>query len=338
MSSQQREEKIYGAVDTEDHVNFTGFCKKINSKKQHKVNIYIDGILKDTIEANKNIQDIEDKYDIYDTNGFCFEYKIDENIIGEKHKIEFKTENNEQLLRSPLFSINKTHKRFFEYSLLESLKIETASIDSNIKNVIGVLGTSENIEDNDFTQYIKQIITDFPEIKLKVFIFNDDQNNKIKDILNSTRIEFILLKNIKDIFKEVKVYLSNNNRNSLDTKILHSLRKITTNLFCIGLNLNLNKITVLEHESKNQEYFKPFFNNLEVFGFTNQDIIKYGSTYHELYFLKAEKTFNTKINFSMNENMYKAYVYWNLTLGFYNHDFFKYSIDFSKKFAKMQSE
>lgn len=338
MSSNKREEKIYGAVDTEDHIHFTGFCKKINSKEQHLIYVFIDGNLADTLESNKNIEEIENKYDMYDTNGFCFEYKINENLIGEKHKIEFLTKDNEHLLKSPLSSIEKTHKRFFEYSLLESLKTETSTIDSSIKNSIGLLGTSENIEDNDFTQYIKQIITDFPKIKFKIFIFNNDLNNKIKEIFPSTRIEFILLKNIKDIFKEAEVYLCNNDRNSLDTKILHSLRKITTDLFCVGLNLNLNKITVLEHENKNEEYFKPFFNNLEAFGFTNQDIINYGNTYHELYFLKAEKIYNTKIDFNMNQNMNKAYIYWNLTLGFHNHDFFKYSIDFSKRFAKIQSE
>ena len=66
------------------------------------------------------------------------------------------------------------------------------------------------------------------------------------------------------------------------------------------------------------------------------DIEKYGNTYHEIYFKKLSEKYNIPIDFSMEESVKKAYVYWNLKLGYNNHHFFRNAIDFDNKFGKLQ--
>ncbi|MFA7092613.1 MAG: hypothetical protein WC149_12275, partial [Arcobacteraceae bacterium] len=107
MSSLQKDTKIYGAVESESYITFTGFCKRIYDTTQQSVDVFIDEKKVDTILADQKIRDIENKYEVFDTNGFCFTYELPKEYIGQKHKLEFKTKDGEQLLHSPIHTIDK---------------------------------------------------------------------------------------------------------------------------------------------------------------------------------------------------------------------------------------
>ncbi len=113
------------------------------------------------------------------------------------------------------------------------------------------------------------------------------------------------------------------------------LRKYSTDIFSIDLGLNQKEITIRQYELKNQSYFSKFFNNLKYLGFEMENLEKYGNTFYEIYYKKAIEKYNVNINFDLDENLMKAEIYWNLKLGLHNHDFFKYSLDFAKKFSKL---
>ena len=148
----------------------------------------------------------------------------------------------------------------------------------------------------------------------------------------------IELKDIKDIFKNLEVYLSNEIINLIDTKIIRYLRQLSQEIFPLSLNLyhpkNMNLKTF---EMNNISYFNKFFINIEYLGFEQSDITKYGNSFHEIYFKKTCKKYGINIGFDLNETIPKAYIYWNLKLGLSNHEFFKSSLEFGKKFATLQS-
>lgn len=177
---------------------------------------------------------------------------------------------------------------------------------------------------------------DFSSVKFKALVFNGNLNNDIKDKFECTNLELMETASIHDIYKNLEVYLSNNDRNKLDTQVLMHLRAQSTNVFCMGLYLNRLSTSIIEHEKANPAYYGKFFDNLELLGFSKEDIKRYGNTFHEIYFKKAAQKYGVDIGFNLNESISKAYVYWNLKLGLANHEFFKDALLFSKKFAKLQ--
>lgn len=338
MSSVQRNAKIYGAVETETFMTFQGFCKKIYDTTQQEIEIFIDDKKIDTLLANEKIPNIEDKYEVFDTNGFCFNYKLPKEYIGGKHKLEFKTLDGEQLVHSPIVTVDSSNEKYNEYLFLESLNepIDTEKIkDIYCPNSIGFLATEENLEDKEFLDYIIQLMQDFPKVHFKALIFNQNSTTNVEEKFNQQSLDIVVLSDIINIFHNVEVYLSNNDRNELDTKILLWLRKHSSDVFCVGLSLNQKNITVKTHEQTNQLYFIKFFDNLDYLGFLQQDIQKYGNTFHEVYFKKACDIYGVDMEIDMNETISKAHVYWTLKLGLSKHDFFRYALEFGRKFAKL---
>lgn len=192
-------QKSYGVIHTENYFSFTGFCKKVNSDEIQTVDIYLDDVLIDTILADKKLQKIED---IYDIEGFGFNYDLPEIYIGQKGLISFKNHlTKENLQNSPYTLVDKDHPSFNEFSFLYSL---TLPIDENkIKDIycpnsIGFLATKENLEDEEFTEYIKELMLMFPTSKFKAFYFENNEkeliNHKLEKIYNT-----ILLSNISYI-------------------------------------------------------------------------------------------------------------------------------------------
>lgn len=342
MSSSERNAKIYGAVETETFMTFEGFCKKIYNTEQQRVEVFIDDEKIDTILANQKISNIEDTYEVFDTEGFCFTYKLPKEYIGEKHKLEFKTIEGEQLVHSPFSTIDNSNEKYNEYCFLENLK---ENIDGEkIKNIycpncIGFLAIEENLKDEEFVKYINQIIKDFPNYKFKALVFNNSLDYKITNQFESKNLKIIKIANIYEVSENIEIYLSNYEKTYKDeyeNALIKFLRKYSTDIVCIGLALNRKNFTVYQHEINNPNYYQKFFDNLEYLGFDNNDITKYGTTYHEIYFKKACEKYKVDVEFDINETISKAYVYWNLKLGLSNHEFFKYSLEFGKRFAEIQ--
>lgn len=333
--------KTYGVLHTENYFSFLGFSKKVNSDEVQKVDVYLDDELIDTIVADKHIQKIED---IYELEGFGFDYILPNEFIGKKNIISFKNhQSQENLQNSPYKLIRKNHPKFNEMAFLNSL--ENPIDEENFKdmycpNSIGFLATEENLGDEKFVSFITQIIKDFSGYKFKILFINDHVDALLKEKFPISDFESIKISSIYDICKNLEVYLSNYERleysNQHEIQIISDLRKFSTDVITIGLSINMKNISVREHEFNNPNYFNKFFNNLEILGFTKKDIEKYGNTFYEIYFKKMSEKYSINISFDSNENVSKAHTYWNLKLGLNNHDFFKYSIDFARKFTSLK--
>lgn len=338
MTSPIQPNKTYGVLHTESFFSFLGFAKKIGSSEIQKIDVYLDDKLIDTIEANKFIEKIDDMYDVENQ---AFSYNLPIEYIGKKATISFKNhDSQENLLNSPYILIDKNHEKFSEARFLHSLN---EPISEELKNMykpnsIGFLATKENLEDVEFVEYINQIMNDFPEYDFKALYFDKNLVKEIKEKFRNSNLGLLELKDIKDIFEKLDIYLSNYERtyqNLLENSIVTLLRQNSNHIIVIGLGLIFNTLSLREKEQKDYIYYRRFFDNLEYLGFEQNDIEKYGNTYHEIYFKKLSEKYNIPIDFSMEESVKKAYVYWNLKLGYNNHQFFRNTIDFSKRFGKI---
>jgi hypothetical protein len=235
----------------------------------------------------------------------------------------------------------KDDTHFNEFAFKNSLEatVDKEKIENLYeKGAIGFLATEENLEDEEFVEYIKELMVRFPEVRFKGFVFSDELKEKTREQFNGDGLELFESRSVYDICQNIEIYLSNYERtfaNQLENGMVNLLRKYSTDVACLGLGLQRQEITIREIEETNFSYFKPFFDNLEILGFEENDRKKYGTSYHEIYYKKAVEQYGVDIGFDMNETVSKAYVYWNLKLGLHNHEFIKYTLDFGRKFAKL---
>ena len=171
MTSPIQLDKTYGVLHTENYFLFLGFAKKVGSDETQKIDVFLDDKLIDTIEANEFIQKIDDMYDVENK---AFTYNLQIKYIGQKSTISFKIhDSQEDLLNSPYTLIDKTHEKFNEAKFLHSLSEPLSEELRNMytPNCEGFLATKENLEDEDFMGYIKELMERFPDVEFNGFCF-----------------------------------------------------------------------------------------------------------------------------------------------------------------------
>lgn len=267
--------KSYGIVHTENYFSFLGFCKNVNNDEIQKVDVFLNDKLIDTIDADKNLQKIND---LYDTNGFSFVYYLPEIYVGEKHEISFKNhETKEELQNSPYQLINKSNPHFNELSFLYSL---TLPIDKNkindiyCPNNIGFLATEENLADEEFVQYIKEIQKKFSNVEFKIFYLKDKQKRLAIEIFKDLdNTQFIIPKNIYHINENCLIWLSRNDLISL------TIRKYVR--YALFINFEAKNLSIKDYENRYKDSFKVFYSNPSKFGENNNSSF-FGVAYNTL--------------------------------------------------------
>lgn len=335
MSSVQRNAKIYGAVETETFITYTGFCKKIYDTEQQEVEVFIDDKKIDVVSANQKISNIEDTYEVFNTEGFCFTYKLPEKYIGEKHKLEFKTKDGEQLVHSPIITMDQEHPKYNENCFLESLNepIDEEKIKDTCSNSIGFLATEENLEDVEFIEYIKALMVKFPNTMFKAICLNNLQKELAKNIFQNNKIDFLIPQNIYEIAKNIEIYLCSQ-KVSKDVEIFSILRINSPQILSIYTNLQINnfkQISIKDFEKDLSVILKKFIDNYKILGFTENELSidsSYTKTFQNAIFQRfnlgkdvldensnAYEYFNFKIiEYALQNNKFKEF-YFNTILG-----------------------
>lgn len=332
--------KTYGVLHTENYFSFIGFAKKVGSDETQKIDVFLDDKLIDTIEANEFIQKIDDMYDVENK---AFKYNLPVQYIGKKAILSFKNhDSGEELLNSPYILIDKNHEKFNEAKFLHSLSEPLSEELRNMykPNCVGFLATKENLEDEEFVEYVNEIIKDFPEYDFKALYFDKNSIKEIKNKFQHSNLNLIELKSAKDIFENLEVYLSNYEKTFIDRfemPIMNLLRYKSNDIALLPLSLNTDEnLTLREFENQNKVYFKKLLDNLEYLGFNKDDIDKYGNSFNAINFKSASKKNSIDIDFNLSETVRKAYVYYNLKLGYKNHNYFEEIINRIKKIIEVQ--
>ena len=323
MTSPIQLDKTYGVLHTENYFSFLGFAKKIGSHQTQKIDVFLDDKLIDTIEANEFIQKIDDMYDV---ESKAFTYNLPTQYIGTKAIISFKNhDSGEELVNSPYTLIDKNHEKFNEAKFLHSLSEPLSEELKNMykQNSVGFLATKENLENEEFVEYINQIMNDFPEYDFKALYFD---KNSIKEIKNKFKeninLEFLKLNTIKDIFINLQVLLGNFNKNKIEISLANFLILNSDNIACIPLNLHLNKsITIKQFSESIRNHYHNFFENIELFGYTKKDIEIYGKDLIKIMTQNAIDKYNLKIEIDMQSSIRKL-LFITLYIGLKNNDYY----------------
>ncbi|MBL3519177.1 hypothetical protein H0A43_01725 [Arcobacter lanthieri] len=338
MTNPIQPNKTYGVLHTESFFSFLGFAKKIGSDEPQKIDIYLDNKLIDTIEANEFIQKIDDMYDVENQ---AFSYNLPSKYIGQKSTISFKNHNTQdELLNSPYTLIDKNHEKFNEAKFMHSLNEPISEELKNMykPNCIGFLATKENLEDEEFVEYINQIMVDFPEYDFKSLYFDKNSIKEIKEKFKHSSLELLELKDIKVIYNFLEIFLQNNKdiRHSLDFKISIYLQNNSIQIIPFLLNLH-REINIKDYCIITDNFYDNFFINLELFGFNQDDTVKYGNSFIEVFYKKAIEIYKVKTELVLTEHIRKfLYVFLKISLN--NHQFIKDLILFRKKHKELKKQ
>ncbi|RBQ32718.1 hypothetical protein CRU92_03100 [Arcobacter sp. FW59] len=279
MTSPIQPNKTYGVLHTESFFSFLGFAKKIGSDEPQKIDVYLDDKLIDTIEANKFIEKIDDMYDVENQ---AFTYNLPLQYVGKKATISFKNHvSQDELLNSPYTLIDKNHEKFNEAKFMHSLN---EPISEELKNMykpnsIGFLATKENLEDEEFVEYIEYISDNFKNNEINCFYYSGAPNSN-KILKNIQNIKFIFINSIKDILPNIEIYIHNLNiqNNKLRDRILFDFN----NIFCITFIKTISNLTLEEHSKISMKPGFPYYDNPSYFGFNNEDVKLSNGNMHTL--------------------------------------------------------
>ncbi len=278
--------KIYGAVQ-EEYFRYIGFCKKVRSEEIQNVDVFVDARKIDTLACNKSIQKISKSYHV---EGFSFEYDLPQEYIGSKHEISFICHDGE-LEGSPFYTISENDEKYNECLFMNSLY---QPLDEKIKemygkNCIAFLAVKDNLADENFVNYIKELYVRFPQATFKAFYFNSNDQKMITSIFwnEMNRLELVIPKSIYDVANDTEVYINNliNKNFVLIRDIFLSNEVLILPLSFVKSNMksNLNENDMLLYDKVVKHHVQYDIHSCKTRGeFRNFDIIKLCLKSHHL--------------------------------------------------------
>jgi hypothetical protein len=307
----KRDAKSYGAVHIDYYLTFVGFCKKVSSDEIQNIDLFIDGNKIDTIVCDKTIDKVSQ---IYDIEGHGFEYDLPETYFDKRHLLSFRcSDSGEELVNSPISTICKDDEKFNEYKFMHSLskEIDTNKLTTLYKNQsIGILGINEFIGDKKFTTYIKELAQLFPNVRFKIFYFNDLQKDIILTIFADMieKIDLIIPEDIYDICLNIRLMIFNSSESYRDYAMNTSLflMKLTnilkrfTHIMPIQSNYSLKNMNITQHGQ--------FLYNLNNKAFTGIDD-KYKGIHHLSTYQRYFDMHGINETIDLNQNAYEFSAY-----------------------------
>jgi hypothetical protein len=146
---------------------------------------------------------------IFDLKQFRINYELDAKYTGQENKLKFYYSDENQSFKVEIHMPTRNDTHFNEFVFKNSLK---ATIDKkrleNLyeKNAIGFLATEENLEDEDFVNYIKELMVRFSWLTFRAFYFNDEQKQKVESIfILQSSLEVMGIKDIYELTSKIEI-------------------------------------------------------------------------------------------------------------------------------------
>jgi hypothetical protein len=258
--------KSYGAIHVDNYLSFIGFCKKVDSEDIQTVDVYLDNKRINSLKANENIEKIEK---IYKVKKHSFKYELPSEYYDRTHLLQFKCEN-EELVNSPIKTISEDTPKFNEYKFLNKIKnqisnISNFSINDYKEKHISFFAIEENISDNKFIEFIKEIKQKFKDCILVACVFTQQEEKKITDIFKEIKI--VYLSDIKDLYNSTEVFISN--RKYDFKKVLEIENYIilnNTEINVISYDIRLASMKLIDYERRINKSYNPYKDDFEKVG------------------------------------------------------------------------
>ena len=192
------------------------------------------------------------------------------------------------------------------------------------KDAIGFLAVEENLQDEDFMNYIKELYVRFPQVTFKAFYFNDEQKKMLESIFSyeMNRFQVTVPNNIYTIASEIEIYLFNNSFPLNNRDLFLLLRKYASSLGSVQVMANYKEHSLLDHNTKDH----PCMLESGFYNFTQNDI---DDAHDNLYSLLYKKILFELFHIDLNleENLFDFYYYDCIEYLLKDEDFKRYQFD-----------
>ena len=136
------------------------------------------------------------------------EFKESKNVSD----IDFTCPDTIGLENSIVIKVFEKHKNMNQLRFIESLTQpfdEEKIKNSYCQGVIGFLAVEENLEDQEFMNYIQELIVRFPKAKVKAFYFNEEEHKLLKSKCDFfvVNINILQLNSINFLCSEIEMYV-----------------------------------------------------------------------------------------------------------------------------------
>lgn len=193
---------------TIDAVNM-GIEMKIDFDTIKVIRVYVDDKEIDVLHVDHTDALINN---LFDLKQICINYKLDEKYAGKTDKLKFYYSDESESFKVEIHMPSREDKHYNEFTFNNSL---VAAIDKkrieNLyeKDAIGFLAVEENLEDEDFMNYIKELMARFSQVTFKAFYLNQEQKQLIGEVFEK-RIETFKLFNIVDLANNSEIFITRN--------------------------------------------------------------------------------------------------------------------------------
>ncbi|WP_345993117.1 6-hydroxymethylpterin diphosphokinase MptE-like protein [Sulfurimonas sp. HSL-1716] len=219
-----------------EHINTINLAISLRYLQNMHIDVYIDDEKIDEIhKGGKAVNNI------FDLKQLCIEYKPCEKYALRSNQLQFVYIDEDMDIMASLAIPSRDDENYNIFAFQNSLEttIDKERLENLYeKDAIGFLALEENLHDIEFTNYLKELTSRFPQATLKAFYFNDKQRKFLENIFanSNSKIEFLIPNDIYDIAQEVEIFSINYLAN-IEVGIWAEYYKLTKNLIKYNRNI-----------------------------------------------------------------------------------------------------
>lgn len=251
----------------------------------------------DTVDIHSMHAEAGEIFDV-DMRGFL--YELPSEYTGQKTIFVHQSDKN-TLPEEFISTIDESDDYYNELHFIDSLK---GKMDSTVSEYvctnqrIGFLGINENLDHNAFINHLKLLLDQIDELELYIFCFNNQQEQKIKQLAfeKEQKVKILIIKNVEEISKNVSLCLFTHTT-PLEDRTLNYLKENTQTATML-MNFATKTMTLKHAISLHQENGHPVLQSPEYFGFTEKELEASSFSVHKVLY---EKYLG---NIDLNENFY----------------------------------
>ena len=197
--------------------------------------------------------------------------------------------------------ITREDEKYNELSFMKSLEepIDEEKIkDLYCPNAIGFLATEENLADEEFVGYIKELMVRFPDVEFKGFCFNNINLNIEKHFMKT--IEVLSISKIETLFQNIDIFIA---RSKICRQVSAVLTRNSLSMYIVSLNSSFKDMTIFEYAQKNKNH--KIWNVYDKLGLNKKQKKESRGIFHFFLYQNIYNQLKIPYVFDKNENLFE---------------------------------
>lgn len=301
-------DRIYGDVVCSHGAYFQGWCKESGSLKPQIVEVWIDEMLVETIEANQPTRMLWHQ-ERFGEDRFGFEYLVPKTLFdGKKHQIKLIHAKTTRLLGEEVGELvfgpsEFQHYRFYTFLKgLESVQIQGVS-EIYTPGVVGFLVDDIQMKDEQFKRYLLHLSDLHINVSFIGFLVKPEMELKAKEYFSvlGEKIEFLKPDSIGEIAEKIEIYIDCiDSHDTYLKKVSSVVRESYQNIFLCQYTPRFQTAAISAADSATNKFAEYIFEHANELGFSSAHIAMARGNSHRLLYSKIIELL--KLNHSIEDD------------------------------------